>query len=459
LPVFATVTAPLMPPAPFAFAQNSRFVGGGPRLGIDGTIPLGSGWGIEYLGGIAALYGTRSLDVTGFGLAGAAGLVNSGVSELAGVLNLDGQAGLSFRFAQDLKLTAGYRFDGYWGALKTLDAAGMPVTRNRFYGGPTLRLTATTDGLIADPAPPRMLLKAPPRTTPDQVTLWAEGGPIITDRDAVFFGDPLPAGKLDHGTQGAAGFDVRFADTMWHVSADVRYGFAKHAGTFARNGTVVIPSNTPTFGTAPGNFKVPVTANGAFTEREQHEFADFAIGRDVGLGNYQVQIKAGLRIAQIDSKTAGAANFIAPTFYSAGFFGTGLKGAQAGAFSFDQRSRFAGGGPRVGLDGSIPLVGGLTLDYLGGVAVLYGARSLDVTTAGAAATFGFHNFGTSDDIAVLNLDGQAGMSYWLTPALKVSAAYRFDGFWGALKTFDANGQLVNQDRFYKGPTVRVTVKF
>jgi hypothetical protein len=42
--------------------------------------------------------------------------------------------------------------------------------------------------------------------------------------------------------------------------------------------------------------------------------------------------------------------------------------------------------------------------------------------------------------------------------VKLTGSYRFDGYWGALKTIDANGLVANQDRFFFGPMLRLTVK-
>jgi hypothetical protein len=137
-----------------------------------------------------------------------------------------------------------------------------------------------------------------------------------------------------------------------------------------------------------------------------------------------------------------------------------LIGAKPGSFSFEQQSRFAAGGPRVGVSGTVPLGGsGWAIDYLGGIAGLYGARSLTASAGGTAAPFGFNSFGTSDHAVVFNLDAEAGLAYWLTQSLKITAAYRFDGYWGAVKTIDVNGSVTNEDRFYFGPTVRLTGNF
>jgi hypothetical protein len=37
--------------------------------------------------------------------------------------------------------------------------------------------------------------------------------------------------------------------------------------------------------------------------------------------------------------------------------------------------------------------------------------------------------------------------------------YRFDGYFRALKTLNSAGNVVDVDRFYNGPMVRLTSKF
>jgi hypothetical protein len=137
-----------------------------------------------------------------------------------------------------------------------------------------------------------------------------------------------------------------------------------------------------------------------------------------------------------------------------------------GDFSFQSRSRFLGVGPRLGIDGHQPLGGSWVFDYLGGVAVLFGDRSFSATqmlsatsTGGAFSTTPATSLNQSGAAAVFNLDAQLGISYWFTPNFKMSASYRFDGYWGALKMLQANGDLGNQDRFYYGPMVRATLFF
>jgi hypothetical protein len=62
------------------------------------------------------------------------------------VFNADVSAALSYTFTPRAKLSAGMRFDGYWGALRTLNTnfTGSTIglhNEDRFFWGPFLRLT------------------------------------------------------------------------------------------------------------------------------------------------------------------------------------------------------------------------------------------------------------------------------------------------------------------------------
>jgi len=108
-----------------------------------------------------------------------------------------------------------------------------------------------------------------------------------------------------------------------------------------------------------------------------------------------------------------------------------------GNFSFQSRSQFLGVGPRLGVDGSQPLGGSWAFDYLGGVAVLFGNRSLNasqtlfatsVSTATIPSQTSVTALSASGLVGILNLDAQAGISYWLTHNFKLTASFRFDGY-------------------------------
>jgi Legionella pneumophila major outer membrane protein precursor len=127
-----------------------------------------------------------------------------------------------------------------------------------------------------------------------------------------------------------------------------------------------------------------------------------------------------------------------------------------GTFSTQQKSTFVGAGPRFGVQGDIPLGGQWSIDWLAGAAVLFGERAVTLTVPGVT-TFGAS---VSDNSrAVFNVDAQAGLSYWVTPTTKITASYRFDGYFKALKTFNSAGNVTDIDRLYNGPMLRLTTKF
>lgn len=310
-----------------------------------------------------------------------------------------------------------------------------------FAGVSALALAAASPEVrAADLTPqPALVAKAPVIAPAGVWTWWAEGGAMWTGGDAVWL-PQAPTGlgiasesfKPRIGFEVAAGFDYRWPASLWHVSAQVRYG---QAGTRTKARTLA--------GYYTGYYW---SANATAKHKERHWLVDFAVGRDIGIGLGQTQLKAGLRIAELQAKTTGAGSVYVS------YYGTYN-------FSFAQRSKFLGVGPRVGLEGAVPLGGAWSIDWLAGAAVLFGDRKFD---AAANVTGPINLFGggvtSSSNGSVLNVDAQAGVSYAFNPNAKLTLSYRFDGYWNALRTFDAAGNIANQDRFYHGPMVRLTVR-
>ena len=125
-------------------------MGAGPRFGVQGDIPLGGQWSIDWLAGAAVLFGERNFQVTAAVTTGGTTTPIGGtVSDSAAVFNVDAQAGLSYWFSPNMKFTVGYRFDDYFRALKTLSSATLVGTTlvtttsnvDRSYSGPVVRLT------------------------------------------------------------------------------------------------------------------------------------------------------------------------------------------------------------------------------------------------------------------------------------------------------------------------------
>jgi hypothetical protein len=138
--------------------------------------------------------------------------------------------------------------------------------------------------------------------------------------------------------------------------------------------------------------------------------------------------------------------------------------ASPGAFTVQERSTFVGAGPRFGVQGDIPLGNQWSIDWLAGAAALFGERSVTVSVPTGVTTFGAS---VSDTPVIFNVDAQAGLSYWFSPATKLSVSYRFDEYFKALKTVVINNAFTsaptvstkNIDRSFSGPMVRLTTKF
>jgi hypothetical protein len=353
-----------------------------------------------------------------------------------------------------------------------------------FAGVSTLALTVGAAELrAADLAPvPRAVLKAPPPVQAGVLTIWLEGAAFWTGGEKQrAFGDVFStsfatsfctfgcttndfgAFRPGVGWEAAAGFDYRFAGSPWHVSADFRYGRAKSKSQAFHTAFSTYTSN------CPGGDCVDtlVHAQAFARQTESHMVADFMIGRDIGLGGLlgMSQVKFGVRVADLEARLhIDAQVFASCANGCAGSCGLGNNSTAAAAVSLDERSRFIGVGPRAAIEGTVPLGGPWAVDYMGGLAVLFGDRKLDITASGvssfsnAAGLFSFHTQ-ISDSKGVFNADASLALAYWFTPRAKLSAGFRFDGYWQALKTFDLNGNITNVDRFYYGPFVRLTGAF
>jgi opacity protein-like surface antigen len=295
---------------------------------------------------------------------------------------------------------------------------------------------ATPNAGAADLSQPTLTKARAAPLVKDTWTWWIEGGAFHTDGGSI----GLPAFKPDWGGEGAVGFDWQPFAPM-HVVGQFRYGTAS--------------KTDPVFGVFTSG-PTPVTLNGSQNLREDHWLVDFGIGRDFGLGNSNAMWTLGVRVADLRSKL----NINAHT--------TG--GGVSAAVTSQEKSTFVGAGPRFGVQGDVPLGGQWSLDWLAGAAVLFGERNVQSnTTAVATVTIPPVIANASDSAAVFNVDAQAGLSYWFSPNLKITASYRFDEYFRALKTL-SSGSVVNAtgttaitasniDRSFSGPMLRLTSKF
>ena len=113
-----------------------RYLGVGPRLGLEGNQPLQSSWVVEWQVGAALLNGNRTFD-TG------AGVINSPLPNFANsgsVVNVDGLLGLSYWFDSASKLTLGYHADYFKGS-SAFNIGTTADNANRVDHGPMVRFS------------------------------------------------------------------------------------------------------------------------------------------------------------------------------------------------------------------------------------------------------------------------------------------------------------------------------
>lgn len=311
-------------------------------------------------------------------------------------------------------------------------------------------------GVAADlPARPAMVTKVP-MLAPALWNWWIEGGAShMSGADA--YVDPFASpgfAPMPHkwGWEAAAGFDYRF-DSVWHVNGQFRYG-QNRAASKSHNPIAVFNVPTPSTSTFVAT---NVTGSGSGERKEAHWLADFMVGRDMNIGLGNTQAKLGIRVASITGKTTGSASWnvpvttITPTI-------TAVQN-----LSYVHESKFLGVGPRAALEGSVPLGGAWSFDYNVGVAALFGDRKFTQTSTYSGANVnpcisGCPAAGTTNNNSggtVFNLDAQPGISYAISRNAKLTASYRFDGYWNAMRVADVAGNFSNANRFYQGAFLRL----
>jgi hypothetical protein len=301
------------------------------------------------------------------------------------------------------------------------------------------------------------------------------------------------------GWDAAAGFDYRFAGTPWHVNAQVRGGEARGSETAlgaSVNQTSIQLEECcdPPIGIITSDSRsTRGTSITAADLKETHWQADFGLGYD--FVPRLMQFNFGGRVAEVRATTTAATNASATTTRvfqlniadPLSLIDTDTSVATGSDVTRVRRS-FLGAGPRVGLEGSVPLggpwtsvpLGGLwTFDYSGNAALLFGDTEITsvsnggasiistlTTTAGgvvlatqtsASSQPAPLNFTSrSSSITVFNFDAQAGFSWWFNPSLKLGLSYRLDAFIDPLRAAPDDGRL---SRFYHGPKLTLTGRF
>jgi hypothetical protein len=341
---------------------------------------------------------------------------------------------------------------------------------------------------------------------PGQLKIWAEGGAIWSGGDPVtqafnltnfsnlfLFGGgggSVP-GSFDLtpkiGWEGATGFDYRFPNSLWHVSAQFRYGEGGKTSGLANTSGALDPIIIAAIAGGGGGgvlLPVPGVLTGAggsesfgASYKETHWLADLTVGRDViGNGANALQLKGGLRVSEFVSKlntvdnTNIFLNFTPTPLFAGGPILSSIS--QSTLTTVSQRNAFLGAGPLIGVDGSIPFAGRWSLDYTGDAGVLFGTQKSTGTTTvtsvvnpailagffgggvGSINTNTTERFGT-----VFSADIQVGISYWITENVKLGASYRLDAMINLQNQDTTPVTNLTPDRYVHGPRVTVTGRF
>jgi hypothetical protein len=268
-----------------------------------------------------------------------------------------------------------------------------------------------------------------------QAKWWAsvEGQYLLYDGDSADYG--FEDKDADHfhlkpddgwGIGGELGF--RPADSPWSFVGRVRYGESNKEHD-------------------DSTYYTTFTASRAKADHREHQIiADLEIGRDVGLGalDNDIRVFAGIRFANFKGKGSYSNNysgFVTPT-----------------GSDVDIRREFTGIGPRIGFDATLPLGDQFGLDIGAAGAALFGKQKFD---ADGTAYSGFLSTQVDDHrskrVVVPNLEASAALSWLITDNAKFSLGYRVDSYFDVYDNGDINGSRDEGDRIIHGPFVKFTI--
>ena len=119
--------------------DSRRYLGVGPRAGLQGNAPVDSSWAVEWQVGASMLFGNGTTDDSN----ATNPLAPYSGSQTGSVVNVDGLLGLSHWFDAASKLTLGYRADAHFKDSTNLGLGGTPPAQNpdRVDHGPVVRFT------------------------------------------------------------------------------------------------------------------------------------------------------------------------------------------------------------------------------------------------------------------------------------------------------------------------------
>jgi hypothetical protein len=132
---------------------RNSYLGAGPLIGIEGTIPFFGNWTFDYTGDAAVLFGTQHSTATNVNtvtaspailallFGGGGGLNTNTVERFGTVMSTDVQVGFGYWVTPNVKIAGSFRLDALINVQNQGNAAVANLTPNRYTYGPRLTIT------------------------------------------------------------------------------------------------------------------------------------------------------------------------------------------------------------------------------------------------------------------------------------------------------------------------------
>jgi len=313
--------------------------------------------------------------------------------------------------------------------------------------------------------------------------------------------DPGPAFQdrnLDWGDGRSVKLTYQPDGSPWKISAGVRYGrtntdtarahsdfstfyhgCAFRAGTFTAR--LFCDPNLPSYNIIFNGYTGVSFSDVDVRQHEEHVIADFAVGRDVGLGLplSRSEVALGLKYADLESTTAFNARTFGHWEVGDAWFFFGINGHRYEAHVFADRE-FKGFGPMLSWDAAARLwgednTGHVDLDWSIAGGELFGKQKASVTGHESAQLY--HGIPSplnaippvgdpvvtplpvadrANSASVPVADLSLGLSYEVS-RVKVSTGYRWERYFNVLDAGYAERK--KYDRTFDGPYFKVAVGF
>jgi outer membrane receptor protein involved in Fe transport len=311
-----------------------------------------------------------------------------------------------------------------------------------------------------------------------------------------------PQGRdLDWGNGGYLKLTYQPTGSPWRISTAVRYGrtngslkaHAEHqtdpvcvfGGYFASFCDYFTPDN-PKYKMI-NQFSIADHADSIINDREEHTLVDFAVGRDVGLGQLeQSSLSLGLRHADFKSTTMavfrGIPDWDAHEGFISSFYGSYVAHTRYDGV-INARRDFKGLGPVAAWEASYPVLGNadlgrVAIDWSVSGGVLLGTQKVSISGSDKASYFltdglavlGLRNpdgpvsvtetpvgpYSRSKSVTVPTAAVSLGLSYQVE-RFQMGAGYRWERYFNAID--GGFTERKSYDRTIDGPYFKVSVGF